>query len=76
MEQLRKFKVGFRLLNEQGGGLIHTEFNRTGRIEAYMYVDYEMPPCQYNTSPSASPVNNLTKNNSNSSRSEVIMLSI
>ena len=28
MEQLRRFKVGLGLLNEQGGELLHTEFNR------------------------------------------------
>ena len=32
VEQLRKFRVGFSLLNEQGGELIHTDFNRTGRV--------------------------------------------
>ena len=32
VEQLTRFQVGFGLLNEQGGELIHTEFNRTGRI--------------------------------------------
>ncbi|XP_071796167.1 uncharacterized protein [Asterias amurensis] len=32
VEQLRKFRVGFGLLNEQGGELIHTDFNRTGRV--------------------------------------------
>ncbi|XP_033646390.1 uncharacterized protein LOC117305619 [Asterias rubens] len=31
MEQLRRFKVGLGLLNEQGGELLHTEFNRAGR---------------------------------------------
>ena len=32
VQQLSKFRVGFGLLNEQGGELIHTHFNRTGRI--------------------------------------------
>ena len=32
VQQLTKFKVGFGLLNEQGGELIHTEFNCTGRV--------------------------------------------
>ncbi|XP_022110640.1 uncharacterized protein LOC110990110 [Acanthaster planci] len=32
VEQLTRSKVGFGLLNEQGGELIHTEFNRTGRV--------------------------------------------
>ena len=31
MEQLRRFKVGLGLLNEQCGELLHTEFNRAGR---------------------------------------------
>ena len=31
MEQLCRFKVGLGLLNEQGGELVHTEFNRAGR---------------------------------------------
>ena len=41
VEQLRKFKVGFGLLNEQGGELIHTEFNRTGRIVHGMRDDLQ-----------------------------------
>ena len=32
LDQLAMFGVGFGLLNEQGGELIHTEFNRTGRV--------------------------------------------
>ncbi|XP_071787541.1 uncharacterized protein [Asterias amurensis] len=32
VEQLRRFGVGFGLMNEQGGELVHTEFNRTGRV--------------------------------------------
>ena len=32
LEQLQRFRTGFGLLNEQGGELIHTEFNRTGRV--------------------------------------------
>ena len=32
MDQLTRFGVGFGLINEQGGQLIHTEFNRTGRV--------------------------------------------
>ena len=32
LPQLTRFGVGFGLLNEQGGELIHTEFNRTGRV--------------------------------------------
>ncbi|XP_038062353.1 uncharacterized protein LOC119732823 [Patiria miniata] len=32
VDQLRMFKVGFGLLNEQGGELVHTEFNRSGRV--------------------------------------------
>ena len=32
VDQLRRFRVGFGLLNEQGGELIHTDFNRTGRV--------------------------------------------
>lgn len=31
LEQLQRFKVGLGLLNEQGGELMHTEFNRAGR---------------------------------------------
>ena len=32
VDQLQQFGVGFGMLNEQGGELIHTEFNRTGRV--------------------------------------------
>ena len=32
VDQLSRLQVGFGMLNEQGGKLIHTEFNRTGRI--------------------------------------------
>ena len=32
VEQLRRFGIGLGLLNEQGGELIHTEFNRAGRV--------------------------------------------
>ncbi len=32
LDQLRRFGVGFGLLNEQGGELIHSEFNRIGRV--------------------------------------------
>ncbi len=32
VQQLQRFGVGFGLLNEQGGELIHTEFNRTARV--------------------------------------------
>lgn len=32
VDQLTRFGVGFGLMNEQGGELIHTEFNRTGRV--------------------------------------------
>ena len=32
VDQLQMFKVGFGLLNEQGGELVHTEFNRAGRV--------------------------------------------
>ena len=31
VEQLSRFGVGFGMLNEQGGELIHTQFNRTRR---------------------------------------------
>ncbi|XP_038063374.1 uncharacterized protein LOC119734084 [Patiria miniata] len=40
-EQLRRFKVGFGFLNEQGGELIHTEFNRTGRAVHGMRDDLQ-----------------------------------
>ena len=39
VEQLSRFGVGFGLLNEQGGELIHTEFNRTGRVVQGMRDD-------------------------------------
>ena len=32
VDQLRRFRVGLGLLNEQGGELIHAEFNRIGRV--------------------------------------------
>ncbi|XP_071795962.1 uncharacterized protein [Asterias amurensis] len=41
VKQLMKFKVGFGLLNEQGGELIHTEFNRTGRVVQGMRNDLQ-----------------------------------
>ena len=36
VKQLKHFGVGFGMLNEQGGELIHTEFNRTGRVVSGM----------------------------------------
>ena len=36
LEQLQRFGAGFGLLNEQGGELIHTEFNRIGRVVSGM----------------------------------------
>lgn len=41
VEQLTRFGVGFGLLNEQGGELIHTEFNRTGRVVCGMRDDLQ-----------------------------------
>ena len=35
-EQLGRFRVGFGLLNEQGGELIHAHFNRTNRAVSGM----------------------------------------
>ena len=40
-EQLSRFGVGFGLLNEQGGELLHTEFNRTGRVVSGMRDDVQ-----------------------------------
>ena len=39
LDQLTRFGVGFGLMNEQGGELIHTEFNRTGRVVKGMRDD-------------------------------------
>ncbi|XP_038062607.1 uncharacterized protein LOC119733099 [Patiria miniata] len=41
VEQLERFGVGFGLLNEQGGELVHTEFNRTGRAVHGMKDDLQ-----------------------------------
>ena len=41
LDQLAMFGVGFGLLNEQGGELIHTEFNRTGRVVHRMRDDVQ-----------------------------------
>ena len=41
MDQLTRFGVGFGLINEQGGELIHTEFNRTGRVVQGMRDDLQ-----------------------------------
>ena len=32
VDQLSQFRIGLGLLNEQGGELLHTEFNRAGRV--------------------------------------------
>ena len=41
MDQLHQFGVGFGLLNEQGGELIHAEFNRIGRVVQEMRGDLD-----------------------------------
>ncbi|XP_038062594.1 uncharacterized protein LOC119733087 [Patiria miniata] len=39
VDQLQRFRVGLGLLNEQGGELIHAEFNRIGRVVQGMRDD-------------------------------------
>ena len=41
VSQLGKFGVGFGLLNEQGGELIHSEFNRIARVVQGMKGDLQ-----------------------------------
>lgn len=40
--QLGQLGVGFSLMNEQGGELIHSEFNRIGRVMHGMKGDFTM----------------------------------